>query len=208
MKNIFLLLLVAFSFGCSHRPQQISQSLQDTFKKQKQIDPLMNTSDTSAADTAEESFSEVKRDLLKSYNQIKKTDTTIVDNGDTLNVHFKYYCLHDSLAIVPAHYMWGDAPKKDFIANNFASKIIVIKNRDTIFNRIIYKKEFNPVIFDALKKYAIMFDAVFREYEKARGTLLFAYTISIPLTDVGVLTYLTIDKKGNYVIHDEYYKLD
>jgi hypothetical protein len=205
MKNLLITLssLMLLYFGCGHARVRTTKMDSATVNQLKN-DPKLPKND----DEVEPTFDEAKADLIKSYSEIKKIDTLIIDDKDSLAIHFKYYCLHDSSTIVPARYIAWKDEKKDFTANNFASKIIIIKNRDTIFNRIVYKKGFAPVVDEELKKYGVMVDAGFQGYEKVKGKLLFDYTVSIPMTDVGVPVFLTIDKKGNYAVHDEYYERD
>jgi hypothetical protein len=207
MKKIaFLVLILALCLGCHYSNLTANNKLSDSLKPKNSV-----SRDTIPPDTGEQfpTYNEVKAQLFNAYGRVKQIDTTIIDNNDTLTVHFKYYCLHDSSVVVPARYVdgnWDEAPKKDFIANNFASKISITKNRDTIFNKVIYKKDFDPVVNPEERKYAIMFDASFERYHQAKGLFLFGYTITIPMTDVGVPATLSVDKKGLATFHDEYYK--
>jgi len=147
---------------------------------------------------------------LKSYNKIERIDTTITDGNDHLRIKMEYYCLHDSALTVPKRYMsaWGKDNANDFITNNFACKIQVLNNQDTVFNKAITRTDFNSVLEDHLKKYATLVTAKFEGYSKTKGYLIFSYSVSIPMTDVGVPASLTIDKHGNSKIWDEYAKFN
>jgi hypothetical protein len=121
----------------------------------------------------------------------------------------EYYCLHDSAINVPESYMsaWGKEHVKPFIAHNFACKIVVLNSKDTIFNKVVKRGNFDKVLRDDLKKYATLAGVKFGGYNKSKQYLIFNYSISIPMTDVGVPASLTIDKQGNYKVWDEYAKL-
>jgi hypothetical protein len=103
---------------------------------------------------------------------------------------------------------WGEKYSKDFVTNNFASKIIVTKNNDTVFNKIIKKNIFNGIIEEPLKKYAILFDCNYDGYNKATGEFAFRYSITIPMTDVGVPASIVVDKMGHYRVLDQYANTD
>ncbi len=159
-------------------------------------------------DEQDPSFKEVLADLLASYNKTENIDKLVVDGGDSLKIHLKYYCLRDSSVIVPKHYVWGGDTTKDFVTHSFVEKVVVVKNKDTVLNKIFTRADFNNVIQDQLKKHAIIFSPYYLGYDKARGEFGLGFSISIPLTDLGVPAYLAIDKKGNYKILDEYAKTD
>jgi len=146
-------------------------------------------------------FKEVLTEELASYNKIQNIDTLIVDGNDSMRVYCKFYCLHDSALVVPKHYLWGGDKSKDFITHNFAAKIILTKNRDTVLNKIFLKKDFTHALYEDLQKHATFVGFNFGGYNtKLKDKFLFGCSISIPLTDVGVAAYLAIDKSGKYEI--------
>jgi len=156
----------------------------------------------------EPTFAEVKADLLSKYDKVERIDTTVIVGSDSLHVHEKYYCLKDNAVVVPKKYLWGGDTTKDFVTHSFVTHIIVIKNKDTIINKIFRKKDFDPVVNPEERKYAIIFDSGFEGYQKQYDSIVFGYSISIPLTDVGVPAYIAIDKNGHCKMLDEYAKLD
>ena len=154
------------------------------------------------------SFEEVKAGLLSSYNKIKHIDTLVTMGNDSLHIHEKYFCLHDSSLVIPKKYLWGGDTSKDFVTHNFASSILIIRNHDTIINKTFRVSDFNNAINPEQKHYAILFDPRFLGYEKQYDGIIFGYSISIPLTDVGVPAYIAVDKNGKYKILNEYAKVD
>lgn len=167
-----------------------------------------DTAKASDNDDPEPSFDEVKSELLSSYNKIQRIDTIILVGRDTLHVHEKYYCLHNSTLVIPKRYLWGGNKSKDFITHEFASEITIIKNGHAIFKRTFKKSDFDKVIHPELKQYAIPVDPYLIGYKKQYNSIIFGYSISIPLTDVGVPAYVAVDLKGGYKILDEYAKTD
>lgn len=153
-------------------------------------------------------FGEVKAELVSRYNKIERIDTTVKAGGDTFYIHEKYYCLKDNSVVVPKKYLWGGDKTKDFVTHSFVSAIFVVKNRDTIINKIFRKSDFYPVINTEERKYAVIFSASFLGYRKHYDGIVFGYSITIPLTDVGVPAYIVIGNKGKYKMLDEYAKVD
>lgn len=192
--------------GINNRPINV---INDSIKKQKTIESQMALGDRPDSEQDGPSFKDVVAEHVTSYNKIEHIDKIVVDGPDTLQVHLIYFCLHDSSLVVPKKYIWSNEKNaKDFVTHNFASKIILIRNRDTVLNRIFKKADFNNVIYDQLKKYAILFNPDYIGYNQAKKEFAVGYSISIPLTDVGVPAFLIIDKKGNYKIMDEYAKIN
>lgn len=215
MRNFLIVFLCTLIFVCCNgkRPYREVEDKQikptnDSRNRRKTIDWQMALGDRPDDEQEGPSFKEVLSDLIASCNQVKYIDKAIINGGDTLRLKETYYCLHDSSLSVPKKYLWGGDTTKNFVTNNFASKLIVIHNRDTVFNKIFYKADFNQVISGQLKKYAILFNPDYLGYSKEKQEFAIGFSISIPLTDVGVPAYIVIDKKGNYRVLDQYAKID
>ncbi len=196
---LFIAGLTIFTSCNSNRTSKVISN--DSAKKVKDNVVKGNVTDsvaTSNSDQEGPTFDEVKADLLSQYNKIERIDTTVIIGKDSMHVHEKYYCLHDSALVVPKKYLWGGDKSKDFVTHNFASKILIIKNRDTIIDRIFRVSDFNTAIFPEEQHYAILFDSRFEGYNRLYDGLVFGYSITIPLTDVGVAAYMVIDKNGKY----------
>jgi hypothetical protein len=205
-KSLQLLSIALIFAGCTCSSKSNQNTTQDSTiatagKKPAVIQPV----DTSN-DGDEPTFAEVLADLRASYNKIEKINKQAIDGKDTIQLHETYYCLHDSSLRVPGAYMraWGKDSTKDFVANNFVSKLVIIKNRDTVFNKIITKSYFADILDDQLKKYAIIFDAGCMGYNQSKGGFMFGYSISIPLTDLGTAVHLIIDKNGKPNVIDNF----
>ncbi|MDB4918848.1 DUF4738 domain-containing protein [Mucilaginibacter sp.] len=209
-KTLSAVALILIFTGCNEKhPAKVNnQVATDSLKKQKNIDSQMAQGERPDSEQDEESYDEVKKDYLTTYNKIQNIDRTIADGSDTLFLQCKYYCLHDSSLIVPALYDWSKKGKKEFVTHNFASQIMLIRNKDTLLNKTFKKIDFNHMLYEQLQKYAILFSPDYIGYNKTRGQLAIGYSVSIPLSDVGVPAYIVIDKEGNYKVLDEYAKID
>ncbi|MFN9998657.1 MAG: hypothetical protein ACK52X_03435, partial [bacterium] len=65
-----------------------------------------------------------------------------------------------------------------------------------IFSKTITKADFVDNLYPELKNYAILWHPSF-EFDKERYLFVFGYSLTIPITDVGVGKQLIIDEKGN-----------
>lgn len=206
MKNAFAIIaLIIILYGCGGRHvanKSTDSTLKDSTIKRTSVvkKKTVNNATVDSLDNTEPTATEVLHETLNSYNKIEKTDKLIMDGTDSLKIHLKYYCLHDSTLIVPAKYDWRETPKKDFRTHNFAAKIVVLRNQDTVFNHVVLKSWFNKVIYEDLKQYATIVGASFYNYDKVNKHLEFTFSISIPMTDVGIGASLLIDKHGGYEI--------
>jgi hypothetical protein len=212
MKNIAVALIIIAFFGSCGEKHIASNSqarrVNDSVKSKRKADRQTVAAGKSENDDPEPSFEDVLAELRTAYNKVEHIDKTVIDGRDTLQLHETYYFLHDSSLIVPKLYVWGGDTTKDFTANTFATKIIVVNNRDTVLNKIFKKTDFDKVLWDRLQQYAIIFTADYIGYDESKGEFALGYSITIPLTDVGVPAAITVDKKGHYKILDEYAKMD
>lgn len=215
MKKVAMLLIsVIFLTNCSnsHSPRSKKNIIaivnKDSIKKQQAVDSMMKLGDRPDTEQEGPTFDEVKLDLLSSYNKIERIDTMVIIGNDSLHIREKYYCLHDSTRIIPKKYLWGGDTSKDFVTHNFASNILIIKNHDTIINKTFRVSDFNKAINPEEKKYATVMFPNFSGYKKKYNSVIFCYSITIPLTDVGVSACIAIDLNGQYKILDEYAKIN
>jgi hypothetical protein len=207
LKTLGIFICIGYLLSCNGNHHALNTKKANDSAKQKTIDSQMALDERPDSEQEGPTFAEVKADYLASYNKIERIDTLIVDGTDSIHIHTKYYCLHDSTLVIPKKYNWGEKNAKDFVTHDFASKILILDNRDTIFNKVIKKEDFNNAIYEQLKKYAILFSPDFK-YNKTNQEFSFAYSISIPLTDVGVPASLVVNKKGLSKILDEYNKVE
>ena len=111
--------------------------------------------------------------------------------------HFfvRHYCLYDSLIIVPARYNFDT--NEAFITHNFESEILITRNGETLVKKKVTKADFQSELFSSLDSFGVMLPPTCRvENEK----LKMDYSISIPVTDVGLGVTLLVDTIGNFSI--------
>jgi hypothetical protein len=111
---------------------------------------------------------------------------------DTFKLHLKHYCLMDSAIDVPEKYVY--MYKLDsFVTHNFATIVRIEKNNRTILQRTVYKKDFEKFLYPQLKEYGALFCP---SMNLLHDTIELDYSISIPLTDVGVGVTMIIKSDG------------
>jgi len=152
-----------------------------------------NVSDSTQAET---SYDKLKNELIKSYTDTIKIDTTFKRD---FKLHVRYYCLFDSSLNIPAKYNWGNR-KLVFRTHNFASRIQLYQEDHKVLDTVLTKSIFDPLLFTALIEYGVLNSPIYY-YDKNR--IFLGYDISIPLTDVGKRVYLIVDEGGNILISDK-----
>jgi hypothetical protein len=148
-------------------------------------------------DTIKNELSEERQEFVDSYSQFYSIDTVILINDDTLNLKFSHYSLNDNAIDIPEEYIWTDEKLSRFVVSNSQSKIEIEKNGKNIYSEVFGKEKFDPLFTDIIRKYAVMMDPKFRGINKKKLELVFAYNISIPVTDIGTSATLHIDLNGN-----------
>jgi hypothetical protein len=162
------------------------------------------TKDT-AAITEEDVVPDIKKlrqDYILSYRKpIEFESFNKGKGGENLKVWGKYYCLFDNAIVVPGKYNFDDTAKS-FTTHNFAEDIVITSNEDTILKKTITKKDFLDKLPQYLKDYAVLFEPKFEVYDSVRDVFDFSFSVSIPLTDVGQLMYLSLKRNGQITIND------
>ncbi|HEX9502996.1 MAG TPA: hypothetical protein VF974_01575 [Patescibacteria group bacterium] len=122
-------------------------------------------------------------------------DSTYIIGGDTFHIHLKHYCLRDSGIVIPKSYVY--MYKLDsFVTHNFVSMIRLDKNSQTILQKTIYKKDFEQFLDRSLQKYgALLLPYIYLE----NNTIKVGYSISVPLTDVGIGVSMLVNRDGSIV---------
>lgn len=179
MYKLFFIVLLFFLFSCS-----------DSTKKKDERSTSLSKSNqnTKYQDAVDE---EMQADILKEYenNYVNKVflDSTVTIGSDIFRIRLKHSCLFDSSVVVPKKYvsLFG---MDQFITHNFDSDLKVEKNGTIIINRMITKSDFNHLLDNNLKKYGVL---LYPDLGIEDTSIQINYSISIPLTDVGVGVYVT-----------------
>ena len=139
---------------------------------------------------------QLRREYILTYD--KPIEFESVHRGkdfEDLKAYGKYYCLFDSAILVPGKYNLDDTTKS-FKTHNFAEEVIIISNGDTILQRTITKRDFHDKLPEYLKNYAVLFEPKFEGYSSSTDVFDFSFSISIPLTDVGLPMLLSLKRNG------------
>jgi hypothetical protein len=180
-----ILLIIALFFSCTNNASK-SYTKNDTslVKIKKQ---LVKSNHNHELDSALE-------DYLKGYKTPYTKDTSFLVGNDTLRIKIKHYCLLDSAISLPERYL-TIYNLDSFITHNFESKIQLIKNEMLILNTIVKKESFAQFLNPELAKYGVL---LYPGVRKEDDRIFIDYSISIPLTDVGIP--VNIELKGDGTI--------
>ena len=148
----------------------------------------------------EPSLAEIYKECIDRYTHPKVIDTVFKMGGDSYRLRLHHYCLMDSGIHVPKYYT-KLFHLDSFVTHNFATDITLYRGDHEILRRTIVKKDFNQLLFPQLKSYAILFPPDLR---LRRDSIILGYSISIPLTDVGVGLSAVIDGQGSILFEDRH----
>jgi hypothetical protein len=137
----------------------------------------------------------ILEDYLKGYKNPYSKDTSFFVGNDTLQIKIKHYCLLDSAISLPKRYL-TIYNLDSFITHNFESKIQLRKNEILILNTTIKKENFAQFLNPELVKYGAL---LYPEIRKEDGRIFVDYSISIPLTDVGIPVHAEIKEDGTII---------
>jgi len=138
-------------------------------------------------------------DYIGTYKKPCVIDTAFSIGTDRYTFHAEHECLMDSGITVPKDYVY--MYKLDsFVTHNFLTHVRLAKNDKSIVEKTIYKKNFDSVLRPDLKRYAVLFCPYFLLKD---NRILLHYSVSIPLTDVGIGAYADMDGKGNIVFRND-----
>ena len=191
-------LLISFTFftllGCSSG-QNKSDVQADTTKTSIRIDTPKASAKVDTTTEDDNIQVETREDLIASYEKPIFIDTFFVYNGKRFEVLFHYWCTMDSGIVVPAKYNFDT--NKDFVTHNFISDLVTLSDKDTLFKKRITKSTFDTLLESSLKKDATL---LYPTLTIKNDSIEIHYSISIPVTDVGIGVKIKFDKNGKYVI--------
>jgi len=177
---IFLTLL-----GCSSEQGKLNTKT-DTTKTITKVDTI------SKEDESQVGF---RKEFIAAYPKPVFIDTFFVYNGKKFEAVFRHFCTMDKGLVVPARYNFDT--NKDFATHNFISDLILLSDNDTLFKKQITKSTFDNLLDSSLKKYATL---LYPNFYIKNDSIEINYSISIPVTDIGVSVNIKFDKKGKYII--------
>ena len=187
MRIIPFLLSVCF-FSCSSSTMESKTVKKDSMK----VIDFMDSTDTAPIEGEETNY---RQEFINGYAESLTVDTSYFTQNKTYTVFLKHYCTWDSALVVPAKYNFDT--KADFKTHNFQSELTVLKGGGTAFKRIITKDDFSTLLYPALKNYATLSIPTLK-FEN--DSIKIFYSISIPVTDVGIGATIQFDTNGKFTI--------
>lgn len=207
---IVLITLMQLLINCSKDKSNKKIKLYDmpaldssiNFSEKAQIDSQMIKGVRNENSEAIPSVALEKEKLINSYERISKIDTILnVDGKNKMYLHIKYYCLFDNKLIIPQRYIsTNNDSSTTFLTHNFMSTIVLCYNQDTIVNQNIDKNTFKKYLSSLLQQYGSLRMPYL--YKITKDGITLNYSVSIPLTDIGVLMNVNIDKFGKFKISE------
>ena len=201
--NFFVFAIFNINFkSYASREKLIKEIIQDTTPK---INSIFSMTDGNFSSFNQESTSlkEEKKMFTKSYKLIQYIDSSFKEGKEIIRIKITHYCLRNSVLRISKEFNFADENKKDFITHEFVSKVVVIKNSDTIFNRVIKKNDFNNILEKKLKNYATLLAPNISKINNQNGEIILHYSISIPVTDLGDSFYFIIKRNGSYSVQKD-----
>lgn len=185
-KSIYLLSLTFFCFGCNNTSTNSAISDQDSIIKS---DKKTNKGD--------KELNEIVRAYTQMYNTPFVSDSSYLLGNDTFSVSLRHASLMDNAVVVPGKYV--DIYGMDsFVTHNFSSSIKVKKNGAVLMERNISKSEFNNFLNPNLKAYGVL---LYPSVQSFADSIEINYSVSIPLTDVGVRVGISVRKNGTIIFN-------
>ncbi|MBX3238369.1 MAG: hypothetical protein KIT80_06250 [Chitinophagaceae bacterium] len=139
-----------------------------------------------------------RKEFISLYQKPILIDRSFIDNGKEYEIVFRHFSTMDNGLVVPAKYNFDT--NRDFVTHNFVSNLIVFTGKDTIFEKHITKAMFKPLLDTldtSLNKYATL---LYPTLDIHNDSIKIHYSISIPVTDIGISVDIKFDKRGNYII--------
>lgn len=175
---IFTLLL----WNCNEPNKQttaVSKDTSDTIDKPKDTSHA-----TSNDDSDDQELTAIVDDFKSQYSKNYNVDTMFTRGADSFKLAFTYKCLFDNGLSIPEKYV-GIYGFKNFKAHNFVANLVLYKNGGKIVDDKITKSKFTNQIDESLKQYG---DLLYPSLKIEDSVIKVHFSISIPLTDVGVGT--------------------
>lgn len=140
----------------------------------------------------DEDMDKIISNYIKKYKTPFLFDSIYAIGNDSFDVSLTHYCLMDSAIKIPKRYL-RVYNLDSFITHNFETALKVKKNGKMLLDKKITKNDFGKYLYPDLKNYGVLF---YPEIRLDGSSFNIDYSISIPLTDVGIGIIMKIDKDG------------
>lgn len=192
--NLLFLIFYAVLLSCNNGGggESTDKSLNDSAKIQDSILKGNAPKRTEVTDEDTEDLRSILSDYVQQYNNPYVVDSSYIMEKDTIKVSLKHYCLMDSAITIPKKYV-GMYKLDSLVTHNFITLLRVEKNGKEVVNRKIQKEDFEKYLEPSLQNYAVLFSPIVK---KGESFIVLNYSISIPLTDVGIGVRSVINQDG------------
>jgi hypothetical protein len=166
--------------GCNNSELKKNNTLSE-----KVIDSTKNLENDIDSNSVTLTINEMLDDWSARYKDSLTIDTSFSIGGKSVHLQIKNYCLFDSSINVPEVYL-SHLRMKKFVSNNFASSVLMEIDNKIIVDTIIDKSLFLDLLL--LKDRTELYDygaLLFSRIEIKNDRCKIAYTIGVPLSDVG-----------------------
>lgn len=192
MKAICYLFIASLIYtGCNDTAITVKRKNADSTHRDSSA-PVSKASQERDEYNEEEDIKNLIRDMSQLCNNPVTKDTIFIIGNDTVSLVVNHACTGDSFSL-PAKYL--EPIKLDrFMAHSLKSDIIVKKNGVRVLDKRIEKEDFGSLVEGDLEKYAVLF---YTNIKRENDTVYIDYSLSVPLTDVGIGVRVSIQKDGS-----------
>ena len=145
-----------------------------------------------AADSVEQALATIYDQYIEKYTAPCIVDTSYKVAAARYHLQVEHLCTFDTGIVVPNSYV-ARYKLDSFITHDFVTRIKLQKNGKKILERTVTKKDFWLEYQPEVAKYGVLFCPTIAIQG---GTTTLHYSISIPLTDVGIPAGVDINDKG------------
>jgi hypothetical protein len=181
-------------FGCRNHPagqvkaDSLAKDSQSVYKQTSSTLSVPHSAPDTGGEDEDPSPSEIYNECIASYDKPLNIDTVFKRGGDTLELRLHYYCLKDSAIRLPKVYL--DIYKMDsFITHNFETQLQLKRNGIIMLDTVVRKMDFEPLMDRYLKSFGTLRQP---DVDISQDSIVLGYSISIPLTDVGIGARMSI----------------
>lgn len=141
----------------------------------------------------------IVKEYISNYNDTIKIDTSFLFEEKKVCITFKHYCLRDSALVIPSKYV-SSYGTKEFVTHNFQSSLKITSDGVPVLDTIIRKSLFKKSLYEELRNYGVL---LYPDHKFINNHISIDYSISIPLTDVGISAAIVCDYMGKLEVQPE-----
>lgn len=172
--------------SCNQTSRDLPQKPEDSFNPSRDSTSSI-IRQTISDDTIPslDTYAQMRSEYIKRYHlDVVVLDSSFKINNEHVKIDVKYKCSNDSSVIIPVEYNWGQDPE-EFITHSFKTELTISKNSKMVLSEQITRESFGSQLTYPLNELGVLQYPSFVRDEGDSNLLIFHFSISIPLTDVG-----------------------